>query len=65
MSEIKGQLLGILLVALIYGAVAVCVTGIFTTLTTEVETQVNDEIAAVKKQEPAHQTQEALQLLTY
>lgn len=49
MSEIKGQLLGILLVLMIFATVSVAAAGIFNSLTTTVQTEVTEiasEIAA-------------------
>ena len=40
MSEIKGQLLGIILVLVVFGAIAATLTGVFTTLSNSVETEV-------------------------
>lgn len=40
MSEIKGQLLGIILVLTIFATVSVALTGVFSTMTNKVETEV-------------------------
>ena len=42
MSEIKGQLLGIILVIMVFGIVAASMTTIFTNLTNSVSSQVVD-----------------------
>ena len=42
MSEIKGQLLGIILVLLIFGTVAAGLTAVFNSLTETVTSEVND-----------------------
>ena len=45
MSEIKGQLLGIILVVTIFGIVGGALAAIFSTLTNTVEDKVSEEIA--------------------
>lgn len=45
MSEIKGQLLGIILVIMIFGIVAAGLTTIFTNLTNSVSSEVNRAVA--------------------
>lgn len=42
MSEIKGQLLGIILVLMIFGVVAAGLTAVFTNLTDSVTSEVKD-----------------------
>ena len=42
MSEIKGQVLGILLVLMIFASVSVAATTIFSTLTNSVEAKVSE-----------------------
>lgn len=42
MSEIKGQLLGIILVIMVFGIVAASLTTVFTNLTNSVSSQVAD-----------------------
>ena len=49
MSEIKGQLLGIILVITIFGAVSTAVAAIFTNLTNAVETEVSKEVDSYTK----------------
>ena len=44
MSEIKGQLLGIILVIMVFGIVAAGLTTVFKNLTSSVSSQVNDAI---------------------
>ena len=45
MSEIKGQLLGIILVIMVFGIVAAGLTTVFRNLTSSVSSQVNGAIA--------------------
>lgn len=49
MSEIKGQLLGIILVITIFGAVSAAAAAIFTNLTNAVENEVAEEIDGFSK----------------
>lgn len=49
MSEIKGQLLGIILVVTIFGAVSTAVAAIFTNLTNAVETEITKEVDSYTK----------------
>ena len=42
MSEIKGQLLGIVLVLMIFGAISAAMVAIFNTLTTSIQNDVNE-----------------------
>lgn len=44
MSEIKGQLLGILLVLMIFASVSVAATQIFTNLTNSVQAEVSEVV---------------------
>lgn len=44
MSEIKGQLLGILLVLMVFGIVAAGLTAVFTNLTNSVSSQVTKAV---------------------
>ena len=45
MSEIKGQLLGIILVIMVFGIVAASLTTIFTNLTNSVSSEVSRAVA--------------------
>ena len=49
MSEIKGQLLGIILVLMIFGAVSAAMVVVFNKLTKNVEDQVNEITGSSKK----------------
>jgi hypothetical protein len=42
MSELKGQILGVLLVLTIFGAMSVAFTGIFNTAASNIATQVSE-----------------------
>ena len=53
MSEIKGQLLGILLAAMVFTLVGGAIYGIFTTLSSTVENKVSDAITAPEVIAPA------------
>ena len=46
MSEIKGQLLGIILVLAIFGIVAAALSGVFTSLSGSVSSQVTKAISS-------------------
>ena len=46
MSEIKGQLLGILLVIMVFGIVAAGLTTVFTNLTSSVSSEVTKAVAS-------------------
>lgn len=46
MSEIKGQLLGILLVIMVFGIVAAGLTTVFTNLTNSVSSEINKAVAS-------------------
>ena len=46
MSEIKGQLLGILLVIMVFGIVAAGLTTVFTNFTSSVSSEVNKAVAS-------------------
>lgn len=48
MSELKGQLLGIVLVLLIFGAISVSMTTVFSSLTHKVETEVSEIVGPAK-----------------
>ncbi len=54
MSEIKGQLLGIILVITIFGAVSTAVAAIFTNLTAAVENEVSKEVDGYVKSKPQY-----------
>lgn len=45
MSEIKGQLLGIILVIMVFGIVAAGLTTVFTNLTSSVSSEVTDALS--------------------
>jgi hypothetical protein len=51
MSEIKGQLLGILLVLMVFGAVGAGVTSIVQTMTNGIETEISEVIEDATTQE--------------
>ena len=53
MSEIKGQILGIILVLTVFGAVGGTLVGIFRSLATTVENKVDSEVSQMKSLEIA------------
>ena len=55
MSEIKGQLLGIILVLMIFGAVSTAMVLVFNKLTKNVEDQVNEITNSSSKRSGAFQ----------
>jgi Na+-translocating ferredoxin:NAD+ oxidoreductase RnfG subunit len=57
MSEIKGQLLGVILVLMIFGAVSAAMVAIFNGLTKTVEDQVS-EIASTSRKNARYQMSE-------
>lgn len=60
MSEIKGQLLGILLVIGIFGIVATALMGVFSNLTEKVSSEANSIPTKITLPAAATQTQELL-----
>lgn len=54
MSEIKGQLLGIILVLMVFGAVSAAMVAIFNNLTKSVEQQVSEITGSSSSRHSAH-----------
>ena len=61
MSELKGQLLGIILVLMVFGAVSAAMVIVFNNLTKSVENQVS-EIAGSSSQNSAYQISEFISI---